>query len=113
MKPVGAADGLYDYDVLQMKQVPVNINPVEFFAFLAGYDDYPTNGYQLAQAAKKRPCSEGLVAFFEAMPGHFENESEILLFAEDRSKPPWGSAISLEAPPDTQALSIEDVTRGT
>jgi hypothetical protein len=98
-----------------MKEPPSDIDPVEFFAFFADFDDYPTNGYQLAEAAKRRGYSDDLAAFFRGMPGNFEAESEILLLAEDPGKPPWGSAVAgtvEETPPETDGLSIQDVTGG-
>lgn len=103
-----------------MQELPSRIDPVEFFAFLSGYDDFPTNGYKLAQAAKERGCTNDLAAFFEAMPGRFASEGDILPLAEEPSKPPWGSAVAIEPPAnpstpasaDTDDLTISDVTQG-
>jgi hypothetical protein len=98
-----------------MKELPDKIDPVEFFAFFADYDDYPTNGYKLAEAARALGCSDDLVAFFEGMPGDFETESDILPLAEDPGKPPWGQAVEgtvEEAPPETEELTLTDIKKG-
>lgn len=103
-----------------MKDIPKKIDPVEFFAFLSEYRDYPTNGYKLAQAASERGFSEGFAAFLEGIPGELETESDILPFAEEPSKPPRGSALAIEPPPneivteasETETLTIPDVTKG-
>ena len=99
-----------------MKELPSDIDPIEFFAFFADYNEYPTNGYRLAQAARKRGCSDDLVAFFEGMPGTFETEGDVLPLAEHRTQPPWGSAVAgtVEEPaaPGENQLTITDVTDG-
>jgi hypothetical protein len=96
-----------------VKDIPKDIDPVEFFSFLSKVTEYPTNGYQLSRAAQERGYSEGLVAFFEGMPGIFENEGDILPLAEEKSKPPLGSALAIEEPPDTYQLTLSDITKGT
>jgi hypothetical protein len=98
-----------------MKELPSDIDPVEFFAFFADYNDYPTNGYRLAEAAKQRGCSDNLVAFFGGMPGTFEAEGDILTLAEDFNKPPWGTALegtAEKASPETEELTLNDITKG-
>ena len=88
------------------------IDPVEFFEFLGNFQKYPTNGLLLSEKAKKLGYSDELVKFFEAMPGVFNDESEIIPFAEDASKPPWGEVLGIDPLAgtfDSDELTLDDV----
>jgi hypothetical protein len=95
------------------------IDPVEFFAFMDGYNDYPTNGYRLSEAARARGYSSDLVNFLAGMPGQFANEADVLPLAERVDEPPRGQVLAVEQsgaePPidgPTVDLTIDDITRG-
>jgi hypothetical protein len=94
------------------------IDPTEFFDFFDNFNDWPTNGLQMAESAGQEGYSNRLVQFFEGLPGNFATEADVMPYAEDPSKPPFGQAIGAEprreAGDDTSGeLTITDITRGT
>lgn len=106
-----------------MWQAPKTIDPVEFFEFLAGVDEYPTNGWRLSQEAKNRGFSDELATFLLGVPGNPESEAELLPHAELIYEAPRGSTLSTvyeqQAHPQAQpqepkpeTLTIEDVVEG-
>jgi hypothetical protein len=98
-------------------QIPVEtstvIDPVEFFDFFEEFNDWPTNGLRLAEAAERQNYSSTLVKFFEGLPGSFATEADIMPYAEDPSKPPYGEVLELEPNGDTEdtdELTFTDIT---
>ena len=73
----------------------------------------------MAESARRHGYSSNLVRFFEGMPGRFETEADVMPYAEDPSKPPFGEAIALELHVDTDTedprdcLTLPDITQGT
>lgn len=84
-----------------------DIDPIELFDFLAevGARDYPTNGFTLSRRAMAAGYSPRLIGFFEALPGTFGSEADIVSHAPIQA-PPDSSA----APPDE--LTVTDITTG-
>jgi hypothetical protein len=109
-------------DAIKIEQstpVPITttIDPVEFFEFLDNYDEWPTNGLRLAEAARQRGYSGKLMHFFEGMPGSFATEADVIPYAEDPSRPPFGAALDASSPgqssvEDPTELTIGDITQG-
>jgi hypothetical protein len=93
------------------------IDATELFQFLGSFVDWPTNGLRLSEAARLEGYSEKLVRFLEGLPGSFATVADIMPYAEDPSKPPYGKAIVADPSAgarvdDSGDLTIGDVTQG-
>ena len=114
------AEVIVPLDAISVEQdIPVpttmSIDPIEFYEFLGNYDDWPSNGLRLAEAAERHGYSTKLTHFFEGIPGSLSTEADVMPYAEDPSKPPFGAALESARPrgntEDADGLSISDITQ--
>jgi hypothetical protein len=95
-----------------------SIDTTEFFEFFANFHDWPTNGLRMAESAERQGYSSNLVKFFKGMPGSFATEADVMPYAEDPSRPPFGKAITVDSQveagsEDLGELTLTDITQGT
>ena len=62
-------------------QEPQKIDPLDLFAFLGSFDEYPTDGGELAARARQRNVPETVVEFFESNTGSITDEEYIVRHA--------------------------------
>jgi hypothetical protein len=93
------------------------IDPTEFFDFFYNFTAWPTNGLRLSESADRQGYSSNLVKFFEGLPGSFATEADVMPYAEDACKPPFGEVIAVGPPgeadtEDPGELTLTDIRQG-
>lgn len=86
------------------------IDPTEFFDFFSDFNDWPTNGLQMAESAEHQGYSHRLVQFFEGLPGTFCAEADVMPYAEDPSMPPFGQALAADVNIDDGTEDFDELT---
>src|SRR3954468_7893837 len=71
--------------IAMSKQPPQDVDPTELMAFLACYEDYPSDGLELSRAAIEQQRSDRLIHFLEHIPGEINSEQAVVKYATDEA----------------------------